>query len=167
MEKDKLNKKKLQLLISESIKKVLKEYKTLDVINFKNHILEVRNYDMSINDDKEFIVKHKKEIWNILENGYEKLGGFHGFQGKSDMIKKTPLFRLGYCDGELVTVTVYNDYLGGLKCVSATCVKDEKHTLAVKLLDMIIRYNIIHWDEWFWIEASGKIEEMCKKKQWF
>ena len=44
---------------------------------------------------------------------------------------------MSFYDGELVTVTVYNDYLGGAKCVEATCVKDDRHDNAVKLLEMI------------------------------
>ena len=45
----------------------------------------------------------------------------------------------------------------------ATCVKDDRHEAGVKMLEFIIKYNITDWDNWIWIEASGKIEEMCKK----
>ena len=47
--------------------------------------------------------------------------------------------------------------------VGATCVKDEKHENAVKLLNLIIEYDIQNWEEWVWIEASGKIEEIFRK----
>jgi hypothetical protein len=157
----------LRKIVRRQIKNLLKESVTLDEITYKGHLLKTENFNMKNPEDKQFISSHKNEIWDILQKGYEKLGGFKGFEYKSDMMKKSPIVRLGFCDGEIVTVTVYNDYLTGNKCVGATCVKDDRHDLAAKLLELIFEYNIKHWNEWVWIEASGKIEEMCKKLNGF
>lgn len=125
-------------------------------------MLEIRNYDMDNTTDKLYIKEHLDEIWAILQTGYEEQGGFKGFQSRNDLLKKSPFLRLGYCNDSIVAVTVYNGYLGGEKCVGFTCVKNEQHETGVKLLELILEYNIVNWEQWIWIEASGKVEEMCK-----
>ena len=163
MNKIQISKNELKQIITEAIRDVILESTELDSIQYNGHVLNIMKYDMSNEEDKAHIRNNKDVIWSILQSGYEKLGGFKGFASRTDMIKKSPFFTLGYCDGELVTVTVYNGYIGGNKCVGATCVKDGRHDAAVKLLEMIIHYNIVNWNQWVWIEASGKIEDMCKR----
>lgn len=162
-----LTKDKITEIVRKELRKLLKESREISNIVYKNHTLSIKQYFMSDSDDKEFIVNNKDVIWNILQSAYENLGGFNGFQTKRDMLKKSPFFTLGFCDDVIITVTVYNTYLGGNKCVGAACVKDENHENAVKLLEMIMEHNISNWNEWVWLEASGKIEEMCKKLNGF
>ncbi len=50
-----------------------------------------------------------------------------------------------------------------IKCVGVACVRDDNHASAVKLLGMIMEYNITNWNQGVWFEASGKIEKMCKE----
>ena len=156
----KIDKNRLRDIVKESILTVLNESTKLAEYEYDGHILSIINYDRENAEDMEYVRANKEIIWDILESGYEALGGFKGFQTVKDMLKKSPFYRLGYYDGELVTVTVYNGYLGGTKCVGATCVKNNKHDAGVKLLEYIIKYNITDWENWIWIEASGKIEEM-------
>lgn len=157
----------LKEIISKTIKKYLKEEKTLLTTTYHNQNLIVKNYDIENDEDREFIFKNKDLIWDILVNSYASLGGFKGFKTQKDMLKKCPFYRLGFCDNEIITVTVYNDYLGGNKCVGVGTVKDERHRQSVALLDLIIKYNIENWNQWVWVEASEKIEEMCKKNGGF
>ena len=159
----KIKEKELKNIIKESIKNILKESTIIQQYEHDNHVLSIVEYDMTNEEDKNYILSNKDIIWNILQKGYENKGGFKGFQTIKDMIKKCPFYKLGYYDDEIVTVTVYNGYLGGSKCVGVACTKDNKHQDAVKLLELIIEHNIVDWDKWIWIEASGKIEEKCKE----
>lgn len=163
----KVTEKQLINLVKECVLTVLNESTKISEYEYDGHIISVINYSRDNDEDMEYIRSKKEEIWKILDSGYQKLGGFKGFQTIKDMLKKSPFYRIGYCDGELVTVTVYNGYLGGAKCVGATCVKSDKHDIGVKLLEYIIEYNITDWDNWIWVEASGKIEEMCKNADGF
>ena len=101
----------LKEIISKTIKKYLKEEKTLLTTTYHNQNLIVKNYDIENDEDREFIFKNKDLIWDILVNSYASLGGFKGFKTQKDMLKKCPFYRLGFCDNEIITVTVYNDYL--------------------------------------------------------
>lgn len=158
----KLTDKKLSKIIRESLKKVLTESEQVDVSSYMGHNLSVVRYDMANADDLAYFKANKQAVWDMLQSGYESIGGFKGYASRSDMIKKTQVAIFGYCDGELVTVSLYNGYLGGNKLVGATCVKGDMHDAAVEALKLIINYNIKHWDNWYWVEASGKFEKMCQ-----
>lgn len=149
-------------IIKESIEKVLYESKDIETINYLGDTLSVKNYYLSDEADSEFINVNKEVIWSILQSAYENIGGFKGYQSIRDMMRKSPIITLGFQNGEIVTVSVYNDYADGNKCVGMGCVKDDRHKNAVMLLELIIKYNIKNWNEWYWIEASGKIEEMFR-----
>lgn len=84
-----------------------------------------------------------------------------------DIISESTNYKIGFLDNEIITVTVYNRYLGGEKCVGATCVKDNRHESAVKLLKLIIEHNVTNWNKWIWIEASGKVEAFCREANAF
>lgn len=160
----KITVKQLRKIIHESIQNVLL-IESKNIISFEQngHNLSIIDYDMDNEDDSNYVKQNKDKIWDILNHGYEKLGGFKGFQTIHDMIKKCPFYKIGYCDGDIVAVTVYNGYLGGSKCVGATCIKDDRHNDAVHLLKLIFKHNITDFKRWIWIEASGKIEEICKE----
>ena len=150
-------------IVRNCVEKFLIESKEIKSINYNGVNLSIQSYDMNNTEDKSFIMANKDKIWNLLQQGYESLGGFKGFGSRKDMMRKSSMFHIGFQDGEIITVSVYNDYLDGNKCVGATCIKDGKHENAVKLLNLIIEYNIQNWNEWVWVEASGKIEELFKE----
>lgn len=169
--KIKISEQELNEIIKESINDLLlkkstgllTEESTLYKFNQNEQNLEIKSFDMNNDEDKSYIKKHINEIWDLLQKGYEKIGGFKSFQTPKDLLKKTPFLRLGYCNENIVAIAVYNSYLGGNKCVGLTCVKDERHDISVKLLELVLEYDIVNWEQWVWIEASGKVEEMCKK----
>lgn len=163
----KLIDEKIKRVIRENLKKVILESKNIKNITYDGNNLCILSFNMNNAEDKSFIVANKDIIWNILQEGYSHLGGFKGFGSRTDMIKKASMFHIGFQDNEIITVSVYNDYLDGNKCVGAACVRDEKHNNAVMLLEMIIEYGINNWNEWIWVEASGKIEQIFKKKGGF
>ena len=157
----------LQQLIVKEVVEHLNESIEIDNISYEGKTLSIRKFDMFEPHDNEYIKSKGEIIWDILQQGYENKGGFKGFRSCKDMLNKSPFYVLGFCNDEIITVSVYNTYLGGNKCVGATCVKDENHNNAVKLLEMIMEYHIHNWDKWVWLEASGKIEEMCRAKNGF
>lgn len=171
MAKIKITEKSLRNIVKEHIQKmlnksnnnILNEESVLYDIYQDNEKLEIKNFDMSNEDDKSYIKNHINEIWELLQKGYEKIGGFKGFQSTKDLLKKSPFLKIGYINNNIVAIAVYNSYLGGNKCVGLTCVKDERHNTSLKLLEMVLEYDIINWQQWVWIEASGKVEEMCRK----
>ena len=154
-------------IIKECAEKILIESREIKSLNYNGVNLSIQSFDMNNPEDKSFIMNNKDKIWDLLQQGYEKLGGFKGFGSRRDMMKKSSMFHLGFQDGEIITVFVYNDYLDGNKCVGATCVKDEKHENAVKLLNLIIEYDIQNWEECVWIEANGKIEQIFQEQGGF
>ena len=147
-----LNEENKQL--TESVERVLNESRVGETAEYEGHHIHIECYDM--NDDFDL-------IWGILQEGYEKLGGFKSFQSKKDLLKKAPMVKLGFCDSEIVAVDVFNDYLGGNKSVGITCVRNEKHEVGKLLVEMIIKENIHRWNDWVWSEASGAIEHYYKK----
>lgn len=113
----KISQVQLTGLIKESVRAILKESTKISEYVYDGHVLSVKTYSREDDGDMEYIRANKGVIWDILTRGYESLGGFKGFETIRDMLRKCPLYRLGYYDGDLVTVTVYNGYLGGTKCV--------------------------------------------------
>lgn len=162
-----INEERLKKIIYEVIKQYINESKELSTLTYHGNILNVKHYDINEEEDKNFILLNIDKIWDILEKSYESLGGFKGFRNQKDMLKKCPFYRIGFSNGEIITVSVYNDYLGGNKCVGVGTIKDNRHKESVLLLDLILKYNIDNWNEWVWVEASDKVEEMCIKNEGF
>jgi hypothetical protein len=162
-----MKEKVLKEIVNKTVRKIIFESIDLKNFEYQGNQLSVKSFDMSDKEDNAYIKSNVDVIWNILQEGYKKIGGFKGFASRSDMLKKSPFFKLGFCNDELVTVTVYNGYLGGNKCVGATCAKNDRHDAGVELLKFIIEHNVINWDKWVWIEASGRIEELCKEAKAF
>lgn len=158
-----LTKGKLKEIVKGCVDKIITESKEIKSINYNGVNLSIQSFNMDNADDQSFIMGNKDKIWDLLQHSYEKLGGFKGFASRKDMMKKASMFHLGIQDGEIITVSVYNNYLDGNKCVGTACVTDEKHENAVKLLKFIVEYNIQNWNEWVWVEASGKIEEIFRE----
>ena len=110
---------KINEIIKESINDLLlkkstgllTEESTLYKFNQNEQNLEIKSFDMNNDEDKSYIKKHINEIWDLLQKGYEKIGGFKSFQTPKDLLKKTPFLRLGYCNENIVAIAVYNDYV--------------------------------------------------------
>ena len=90
----------------------------------------------------------------LIEQDMRKMGYFLGYRQPPQTINGMIYQVLQF----VLIPPVFEPFKTG-----ATCVKDEKHENAVKLLNLIIEYDIQNWEEWVWIEASGKIEEIFRK----
>lgn len=102
-----------------------------------------------------------------LGYNYAGLGRWIGCEGKSD-VKRCKIFKITVDnDGEWLAMGVYNKksnkYIGN-KCIGITATTNkEKRKLAIKSIKDIIKNDVNNWDELYWIECSGKIEEYYKQ----
>ena len=148
-------------------KSVLTEERVGETGTYQGHTIQIRTYFMDNHEDKKFIKANLDTIWEILQEGYSKLGGFKGIQYKSELMKKVSLVKLGFYDDEIVAVMVCNDYLGGHKAVGLTCTRNQNHEPGVLLVEMIIKENIEKWYDYIWAEISGRIEDIYQKEGGF
>lgn len=143
--------------------KSINESRQGESLEYLGHKIHIECYDMDDASDFAFIKQNIGTIWDILQDGYENLGGFKGYQSKKDLLKKSPMVKLGFYDEEIIAVDVFNDYLGGNKSVGITCFRNNKHEAGALLVEMIIRENIQRVKDWVWIAASGSVEQLYRK----
>lgn len=143
--------------------KTLNESRVGENVEYKGHTIHIECYYMDAPNDLDFIKKNIDVIWGILQDGYSDMGGFKGYESRSDLLKKSTMVKLGFYDSEIIAVDVFNGYLGGHKSVGITCYKYNNHEAGKLLVKMIIEENIKRWNEWIWAEVSGKIEHYYKK----
>lgn len=62
-------------------------------------------------------------------------------------------------------MSIYNNFLGGIKCVGigATRETDFLHKVGIIAIQKILKQDFNIPDDGYWIEASGKIEEICEE----
>jgi|GEM_PF-1815286 len=96
---------------ADSIKSIIKAY--AEVTNPKKNLFEgYKNFiGPDSRDKKELWVD---EVWDILQQSYESLGGIKGsgFRSKQDMINNIPFWKLYTRAGKLVAVAMYKDKSG-------------------------------------------------------
>lgn len=151
----------------EQLKEIVR--KTINLINenFLENNFRLVDYDLTNNKDFNYIKTVSEFLWDTLQKAYEKIGGFKSFKNLTEMLKRANQITIGYYKDEIVAVSVYNDYLGGNKEVGIAAVKGTLHEQGVTLVNEIIKRNIKLWDEWYWVEASSKIEELYLKNDAF
>ena len=142
---------------------VVNESRVGENVEYQGHNIHIECYYTDNPDDFTFIKNHIDVIWGILQEGYSDMGGYKGYESKSDLLKKSTMVKLGFYDSEIIAVDVFNGYLGGHKSVGITCCKNTNHEAGKLLVQMIIEENIKRWNEWIWAEVSGKIEHYYKK----
>lgn len=145
------------------IEKMINEERKGEEAIFKGKKIHIATYFMEIPSDKEFINEKLDIIWNILQSAYDSMGGFKGVAHKSEFFKKINAVKLGFYNGQIVAVDVFNDYLGGLKSVGLAAVKNENHDVGVELVNMMIRENIHNINDYIWAEVSGRVETMYRQ----
>lgn len=64
--------------------------------------------------------KHAKEVHDMLQQSYKKVGGIHGsgFRSPEDMVKNIPMWKLKRHNGKIVSAAMYKDK-GGRKLVAS------------------------------------------------
>lgn len=143
---------------NEAIDKKLSEMKQ-EISNISKDILLV-SYYMDNDSDKRFISERVNEIYNILYSSYKEKGGIQGLNKAKDIIKKSNIIRLALYDNTIVSVATYSDYLGGNKLMFCGAIDGELHRQGVIGLRSIVQNDSEQPQNWNWIEASGRVEDI-------
>lgn len=105
------------------------------------------------------------DVYRIINDAYEPLGGYSGFQSISELKRKCIELKVVYYQNEIVTVAVYrkgrND--NGIKCVGIAAVVGKYHREGVFGVKVILNLDAINFEEYHWLEASGVIEKYCRE----
>lgn len=105
--------------------------------------------------DADFIRQYGKEIFNILQAGYEKLGGMKGCNGYSDLVKDSDIWKVKTANGVIKAVVIYTTKRGGRKVQYASCVPDAEGKAC---LYAIIKEDIEQKEREAWGEFSDALE---------
>ncbi len=127
-----------------------------------NYIFKIQTYyNFTSISDNLYLKENINQIWNLLLDAYHN--NFLGYQSKRDLIKKSIEVKLGYYNNKLISVSVYNDYKGGKKCVGIGATRESEflHELGKLSIIEIISDDYEFTEKWYWCEASGKIEDIC------
>lgn len=128
----------------------------------KKIIINVYN-TKSDNDDNLYLRSHKTRIFNFLKIAYN--GDFKGCESRTDLVKKTFILKEAIYENEIVAISVYNDYIGGAKCVGIGASRESEflHKIGIIAVRKILKEDFNIPSDGYWIEASGKIEEICEE----
>lgn len=113
--------------------------------------------------DKQYIKDNKTFIYEFFLSAYK--GDFKGCASRSDLVKKTYILKIATYNEDVVAMSIYNDFLGGIKCVGigATRETETLHKIGIIAVRKILKQDFRIPDDGYWIEASGKIEEICEE----
>ena len=115
-------------------------------------------FEVYVTNDKGFITKHANEMFNLIQQSYDRLGGNISIHEPNDIADKSSVVKVVFNNiNQIIALALYRDDLGGHKrYTSASNLKDPNYYDAVQA---IIINDIEPYDNWYWVEASGKIEE--------
>lgn len=103
--------------------------------------------------------KHAKEVFDMVQKAYHKIGGIHGsgFKDHHDMVKNIHMWKLHKKDGKIHSVALYKDRGGRKRVAVATDGSDEgKKGLGHIMKDDITRHRAYN-------EVSGPSLHFLKK----
>jgi len=139
---------------------IFNEIKDKDLTNNIDIII----YDpINNSEDKQYIKNNKTFIYNFFLETYR--GDFKGCTSRSDLVKKTYILKVTLYNNDIVAMSIYNNYMGGIKCVGigATRKTEYLHKIGILGVRKILKQDFNIPDDGYWIEASGKIEEICNE----
>jgi hypothetical protein len=81
--------------------------------------------------------KYADQVWNILQQAYERMGGIKGsgFNSKEDMIQNIPFWKLFVRNGEVLVVMMYKDKNGRKGVALGTNNTPESKMILKKILN--------------------------------
>lgn len=110
-------------------------------------------------DDK--IELYKNDVYNLLVNAYEPIGGLKGIDSVDQLIRDTSFWKLCTKNNKIVAACVYSNKRGGRKLIA--CGTDGSETGKLWLYK-IIQEDIKFKDRKSWAEVSDKLEHIFIKK---
>lgn len=126
--------------------------------------INIITYDPVNNaEDKQYMKDNKTFIYNFFVAAYK--GDFKGCASRSDLVKKTYILKVALYNKDIVAISIYNNFLNGIKCVGigATRETENLHKIGILGVRKILKRDFNIPDDGYWIEASGKIEEICEE----
>ena len=127
-------------------------------------------YNPANTSEKEFITKNRQFIKDFFDAGYEAagLGEFLSCRDAKSLKRNTVLLKVGRekTTGKIIAMSIYNEHPSGIKCAGMTRIvtTDEAlKTIANAALVHIIKEDISHFKDYYWIECSGAIKHWWEK----
>lgn len=150
--------------IAKSVKHAINESYTIDTkANYK-----LKVYDPINNiEDKNFISDNKDMLWNFFNDGYRaaSVGDFLSCLNSKSLKKNTNLMKLAYIDNNIIAASIYSGRNGGYKCVGITATTNpEYRDIGKHAAKDIIKYDMEHYDEFYWIMCDKHIKYMCEHR---
>lgn len=150
---------RIKKIISDSIKKILKEGKVQDV----NH--EIKEYTPT-SVEWGYIKENIQTIWTFLNNGYQYVGyeRFCGCDSPKSLLKNANLIKIAFSGDIWIAISVYTGYRGGFKNVGIAATTDsELRDNGIMAVREIIKKDIGHFNQFYWAECSGAVERLYEK----
>jgi hypothetical protein len=111
--------------------------------------------------NEEDISTYANDVWNMLLDSYENVGGLKTYRSFKDFIRKKHLIEVVIDkSGNLLACATYRRIENSLKQVAIGCEQTEEGKLAIQ---QIIQHNIRKLNLHYWAEVSGAIEHYFKK----
>lgn len=153
-------------IVEGAVRKILKEGEIVSNTNEGKYT--IRTFSTAKEEDLRFLSARSKEMYEILTNSYESIGGPIGLEKDEDVINRSSIIKLGFADdGTIIAVVMYSDHLGGNKFSYGGAVMGNYHDLGKQCLEAIVVENIETIKEFYWIEASGALENWFRKHNAF
>lgn len=128
-------------------------YRMFNRIPLANGIYEIT--------DESKLKRYSKQIWRILQNSYNTLGGFKSYSDAEEMSNRISLAVIAVSDRKIVACAIYRDDLGGQKlngCGTLNGTSEQK-----SLLRSIIKEDIENFQKYHWVEVSYPLEKWFKE----
>lgn len=153
------------------------EKKTKALVNIDNALKESKLQEHFVNvfpQQHQNVDRYKNQVWQMLQDGYESIGGIAGCDSIDDLINDSDFWKLNFINGSLKAVCIYTFKRGGRKLMYATAELDPSTGKATEEGKKAL-YAIIQEDlnapgpqgaknRQFWAEVSGALEHIYLNK---
>ena len=149
-----LTESELNRIVSESIKKVLKEH------GISNFYLE--NYsEIKIEFiGRERIKQYSELLWNMLTDSYANIGGLKTYRSREHFNSMAKYAKIASIEDNIVACAIYRNMEDNYKLVAIGCNQENDGKRGIQA---IVQDDIKQMDYHFWAEVSGAIEHYFKK----
>lgn len=120
-------------------------------------------FEVNIVHDRSFLISHKAEIEKMIDDAYAPQGGYVG----RPLSKISPFDNIDLSkvvvnsQNKIIAIALYSTSLGGVKRFCSAGIRNNKESL--EAVEKIIKDDIVPYNNWYWVEASGTIEKLFKK----
>lgn len=129
-------------------------------------LLDIKRIDESIKNidvknNPKMVDKFKDDVWEILQDAYEPIGGIEGCNSIEELIRDSDLWKVRTVDHDVVAVTVYTKKRGGRKIQYLG--GEKKYLYELIWEDMNAPGALGQDNRQVWIEVDDKLRHIFKK----